>query len=196
MIRTVRGVVLAQGKDYLVVEVGSPTGGMGFKISTPEPTAAQFREGDGVDLHTYLQVREDALALYGFTSEEELTTFELLLTVSGVGPRVALATLSTMSPNALQLAIANDEPGVVARVPGIGKRTAQKIVLELKDKFQLTATSFEGLAPIGDDDSEVIEALTSLGYSVVEAQRAIQKLPSDAKGVEERLRLALSQFGL
>jgi len=194
MIRTVRGVVLQRGKDYLIIEVGSAAGGMGFKISTPEPTAAQFREGDTLKLHTYLQVREDALALYGFPSEEELSTFELLLSVNGVGPRVALATLSTLTPDALQLAIANDEPGIIARVPGIGKRTAQKIVLELKDKFKGTATVFEGLGQVADEDSEVLEALTSLGYSVVEAQRALQKLPKDVSGVEERLRLALSQF--
>jgi len=196
MIRMVRGLVLDHGKDYVLVEVGGPAGGMGFKISTPEPTAAQLREGDTVRLHTYLQVREDALALYGFTTLEELTTFELLLGVNGVGPRVALATLSTMSPDALTLAIANDEPGIVARVPGIGKRTAQKIVLDLKDKLELPTTAMAALTQVTDDDSEVIEALTSLGYSVVEAQRAIQKLPSDATGVEERLRLALSQFGL
>jgi Holliday junction DNA helicase RuvA len=196
MIRTVRGVVLQRGRDYLIVEVGSAAGGMGFKISTPEPTAAQFREQDSVMLHTYLQVREDALALYGFTSAEELATFELLLSVNGVGPRVALATLSTLTPDALSLAIANDEPGIVARVPGIGKRTAQKIVLELKDKFTAPANAMAGLAHVTDEDSEVIEALTSLGYSVVEAQRAVQKLPKEARGVEERLRLALSQFGL
>jgi Holliday junction DNA helicase RuvA len=196
MIRTVRGLVLQRGKDYLIVEVGSATGGMGFKVSTPEPTAAQFREGDSITLHTYLQVREDALALYGFTTEEELITFELLLSVNGVGPRVALATLSTLTPDALNLAIANDEPGIVARVPGIGKRTAQKIVLDLKDKFKTPTSALTGLAQMTNDDSEVIEALTSLGYSVVEAQRAIQKLPPEVKGVEERLRLALSQFGL
>ncbi|MEZ4619414.1 MAG: Holliday junction branch migration protein RuvA [Caldilineaceae bacterium] len=195
MIRTIRGTVLQRGKDSLVIEVGHAAGGMGFKVSTPEPTAAQFREGDSITLYTYLQVREDALSLYGFLNEEELTTFELLLSVNGVGPRVALATLSTLTPDALNLAIANDEPGIVARVPGIGKRTAQKIVLELKDKLKPSATTLSGLVQVNDEDGEVLEALTSLGYSVVEAQRAIQKLPKDARGVEERLRLALSQFG-
>lgn len=194
MIRTVRGVVLQRGKDYLVIEVGSAVAGMGFKVSVPEPTASQYQEGDTITLQTYLQVREDALALYGFPTVEELSTFELLLGVNGVGPRVALATLSTLTPDALQLAIANDEPALIARVPGIGKRTAQKIVLELKDKFPGSATAFAGLTQVMDEDSEVLEALTSLGYSVVEAQRALQKLPKDVKGVEERLRLALSQF--
>lgn len=194
MIRAVRGIILAQGKDYLVVEVGSGAGGIGLKVSTTEPTAYQFRIGETVALHTYLQVREDALSLYGFNNEEELGMFELLLTVNGVGPRVALATLSTLSPHALQMAVANDEPGLIARVPGIGKRTAQKIVLELKDKFKLPSSSFAGMAQINDVDSEVIDALTSLGYSVVEAQRAVQQIPKDVVGIEERLRVALSQF--
>lgn len=194
MIRSVRGVVLNQGKGYLVIEIGVGAGGLGLRVFTPEATSAQWKQGDAVLLHTYLQVREDALSLYGFTSEDELSMFELLLGVNGVGPRVALATLNTLSPDALRLAIANDEPAIVARVPGVGKRTAQKIVLDLKDKMALPTMGIRGLAQVTSVDSEVIDALTTLGYSVVEAQRAVQKLPKDAVGVEERLRLALSQF--
>jgi len=195
MIRSVRGTVLNQGKGYLVLEVGAAgAGGLGLRVFTPEAISAQYQQGDSVLLHTYLQVREDALALYGFTTEDELAMFELLLSVSGVGPRVGLATLSTLSPDALRSAIANDEPALVARVPGVGKRTAQKIVLDLKDKVIAPAAGFSGFAQITGADSEVIDALTSLGYSVVEAQRAVQKLPKEAVGVEERLRLALSQF--
>ena len=137
---------------------------------------------------------KDALTLYGFESEEELGMFELLLGVNGVGPKVALSTLSTLTPDALRMALTNEEPAVIARVPGIGKRTAQKVVLELKDKVQPLGDGLEALAQTSDADAEVIEALTALGYSVVEAQRAVQQLPKDAVGVEERLRLALSQF--
>lgn len=198
MIRSVRGIVLHQGKGYLVIEVGAATagggGGLGFKVFTSEVISAQFQAGDGVLLHTYLQVREDALSLYGFLSEDELSMFELLLGVNGVGPRVALATLNTLSPDMLRMAIANDEPAIVARVPGVGKRTAQKIVLDLKDKVSSSSMPISGFTHISNVDSEVIDALTSLGYSVVEAQRAVQKLPKDAVGVEERLRMALSQF--
>lgn len=194
MIRSVRGVVLHSGKGYLVVELGAGTGGLGLRVSTAESTSAQYKEGDSVLLHTHLQVREDDLSLYGFTSEDELNMFELLLGVNGVGPRVALATLNTLSPDALRQAIANDEPALLARAPGVGKRTAQKIVLDLKDKVGGPSSGFGGLVQITNVDSEVIDALTSLGYSVVEAQRAIQKLPKEAVGVEERLRLALSQF--
>lgn len=195
MIRLVRGTVLARGKDHLVVDIGGAAGGIGFKVFAPESTLAQFNNDVAVTLHTYLQVREDALTLYGFVTEDELGMFELLLTVSGVGPKVALSILSTLSPDALRLALANDEPALVARAPGVGKRTAQKIVLDLKDKVSGGATGLQALALATDTDSEVIEALTALGYSVVEAQRAVQKLPKDVVGVEERLRYALSQFG-
>lgn len=195
MVRIVRGTVALRQKDTLIVDVGSAGGGIGFKVYTPEPTAARFQEGAAVLLHTYLQVREDALTLYGFESEDELAIFELLLTVSGVGPKVALSTLSTLSPDALRLALSNSEPGVIARVPGIGKRTAEKIVLELKDKVKAPASGVEALAQISAADAEVIEALVALGYSIVEAQRAIQSLPKDVTAVEDRLRLALSGFG-
>ena len=189
MIRLLRGVVAARGKDYLVVDVQ----GVGFKVFVPEPTAIAANTGEVVQFHTYLQVREDALNLYGFTDAEELATFELLLGVSGVGPKVALATLAVMSPDALRMAVAAEEPALIARVPGVGKRTAEKIVLELRDKIRHTG-GLQTLAAATDVDSEVIDALIALGYSVVEAQRAVQKLPKDAVGVEERLRLALSQF--
>jgi len=192
MIRLLRGHVTARGKDFLVVEMGSS---IGLKVFATEPTIAQFNTGAPITLHTYLVVREDALTLFGFTDEEELAMFELLLTVSGVGPKAALAILSTLSPNTLRLALANDEPALIARAPGVGKRTAQKVVLELKDKVHGPIAGLEALLLSTDADSEVIDALTALGYSVVEAQRAVQKLPKELVGVEERLRYALSQFG-
>ena len=195
MIRLVRGTVLARGKDHLIVDIASSGGGIGLKVFAPEPTLTQFNSGAVVTLHTYLQVREDALTLYGFATEDELGMFELLLTVSGVGPKVGLSILSTLSPDTLRMALANDEPAIVARAPGVGKRTAQKIVLDLKDKVTGPTTGLQALALATDADSEVIEALTALGYSVVEAQRAVQKLPKDLLGVEERLRYTLSQFG-
>lgn len=194
MIRMVRGVVSAKGKDYLVVDVGGASGGIGLKVHAPEPTLMRLAVDGSAVLHAYLQVREDALTLYGFESEDELNTFELLLTVNGVGPKVALSTLSAMSPDALRLALANEEPALIARVPGIGKRTAEKIVLELKDKVKAPASGLGALAQMMDADVEVVEALVALGYSVMEAQRAVQGLPKDVTGVEDRLRMALSRF--
>lgn len=189
MIRMVRGTVMARGKDYLVIDVG----GIGYKVFVPEPAALAAPNNEEMTFHTYLQVREDALNLFGFADTEELAMFELLLGVNGVGPKVALATLAVLNPDMLRNAVASEEPAMIARVPGIGKRTAEKIVLELRDKVK-QVTGLQSLAYATDVDSEVIDALISLGYSVVEAQRAVQKLPKDAGDVEERLRLALSQF--
>ncbi|MFM7172270.1 MAG: Holliday junction branch migration protein RuvA [Caldilinea sp.] len=195
MIRIVRGQVAIWQKDWLVVDVGGESGGIAFKVFVTEPTAARHQKGSAATLYTHLQVREDAFSLYGFESEEELAIFELLLTVSGVGPKVALSTLSVLAPDALRLALANGEASLIARVPGIGKRTAEKIVLELKDKVKAPSTGVERLAQLSAVDGEVIDALVALGYSLVEAQRAIQGLPREATTVEERLRLALSAFG-
>ena len=188
MIRLVRGTVVARGQDYVVLDIGSALGGVGLKVHVPSPTCMTLENDTIASLHTYLQVREDALTLFGFETEDELTIFEQLLTVSGVGPKVALSTLSTLSPDALRLALANDEPAVIARVPGIGKRTAQKIVLELKEKVQPPADGLAAFAQVNAVDEEVIGALVALGYSVVEAQRAVQGLPAEATEVEDRLR--------
>jgi holliday junction DNA helicase RuvA len=189
MIRMVRGAVVARGKDYLVIDVG----GIGYKVFVTEPAALSANIDEVLMLHTYLQVREDALNLFGFADVEELAMFELLLSVNGVGPKVALATLGVLNPDMLRTAVASEEPGMIARVPGVGKRTAEKIVLELRNKVK-QVSGIQSLAYASDVDSEVIDALTSLGYSIIEAQRAVQKLPKEATGVEERLRLALSQF--
>ncbi len=195
MIRQVRGTVTAAGANFLIIEVGHAVAGIGLRVFTPEATSVRFQVGDNLSLYTYLQVRENDLSLYGFEELDELVVFELLLGVSGVGPKVALAALSTLTPDALRLAVANEEPGVVARVPGIGKRTAEKVVVELKDKLEPAEGELAGLAIALDADAEVMEALTGLGYSVVEAQRALQQIPADVTSVEDRLREALVQFG-
>lgn len=189
MIRMVRGVVMARGKDYLVVDVN----GVGYKVFVTEPAALETNSNEEILLHTYLQVREDALNLFGFTDTDELAMFELLIGVNGVGPKVALSTLGVLSPDMLRSAVNAEDPGMIARVPGVGKRTAEKIVLELRGKVR-QVSGIQSLAYASDVDSEVIDGLISLGYSVVEAQRAVQKLPKEAVGVEDRLRIALSQF--
>jgi Holliday junction DNA helicase RuvA len=189
MISWLEGQVLARGKDYLLINVG----GIGWKAFAPAPLLAQVRVGEPVALHTHLHVREDALVLFAFSNEEDLAMFEMLLSVSGVGPRTALSALSGMSVDTLRLAITQDQPEILSRLPGIGKRTAQKIVLELKDKLPFAEIP-EGLAALTEADAQVIDALTALGYSVVEAQRAVQLLPRDITDIEERLRRALGSF--
>jgi Holliday junction DNA helicase RuvA len=141
-----------------------------------------------------LIVRETELTLYGFESQADRDLFNLLLGVDGVGPKASLSVLSTMNIEAVQRAVFAEEAELLNRVPGVGKKTAQKIVLYLQDRLKPTDT-LQSLAAMSDTDSEVLAALTALGYSVVEAQSAIQALPKDAPDdVEERLRLALQYF--
>lgn len=190
MIASLEGRVLSRSRDAIVVGMG----GLGVRVFVPADLLAQVRPGEEVFLHTYLHVREQELSLYGLADGQDLALFQMLLGVSGIGPRLALAALSAMPGDALRLAINQQQPGVLARIPGIGKKTAEKIVLELKDKVIVEEGVPSELAALSEADAEVIDALTALGYSVVEAQRAVQGLPGDIGDVEERLRLALAGF--
>ncbi len=191
MIASVTGTLQARRDDSVVVQVG----GMGFEVLVPAGVFGNLVEiGQPIALFTYLVVREDSLRLYGFPTEEERTLFELLITVQGVGPKLALSVLSTLSPEMLANAIHRDDAELISRVPGLGKKTAQKVVLELKGKL-LPETLPAGLAAVSKLDTEVIAALTTLGYSIVEAQAALQSIPRDApEDIEERVRLALGYF--
>lgn len=190
MIASLTGQVQEIDKDNIVIEVG----GVGLKIFVPTPDRDQLHPGESVFLHTHLVVREDALTLFGFKTKDERNWFVFLLGVSGIGPRLALAVLSVLTPDALRRAVFHEQAEVFIRVPGIGKRTAQKILLHLHDRVPMVA----GLEPIpvmSDVDTEVIAGLTALGYSVVEAQSAIQKIPRETpQDLETRLRLALQYF--
>lgn len=190
MIASIEGRVRAVSRDVLVVDIG----GVGLRVACPQPTLTAARAGEPIFLYTHLVVREDELSLIGFAAVEELELFEKLIGVSGIGPRLGLAILSAMAPDALRLAISQEQSDLLARIPGIGKKTAQKIVLELKDKVGAVEVA-EGLAALTEADAAVIDALTALGYSIVEAQRAVQALPRDVTDVEERLRRALVSFG-
>ena len=190
MIATLRGEVSQIEDNALIVEVG----GVGLRVFVPAPLRGRLKAGEGILLYTHLIVREDALILYGFESQPDRELFNILLGVDGVGPKVALSVLSTLTLDAVQRAVFTEEPDILSRVPGVGKKTSQKIVLYLHDKLKPT-DALAKIAAFSDKDGEVLAALTSLGYSVVEAQTAIQSLPKDAPDdVEERLRLALQNF--
>jgi Holliday junction DNA helicase RuvA len=190
MIATLRGEISQIEDNALIVEVG----GVGLRVFVPAPLRGQSKAGEPVFLFTHLVVREDALILYGFESQGDRELFNILLGVDGVGPKVALSVLSTMTLDAIQRAVFAEEPDVLSRVPGVGKKTAQKIALHLKDKLK-PGDGLSKLAAMSDTDAEVIAALTALGYSVVEAQAALQSIPRDAaKDLETRLRLALQYF--
>lgn len=190
MIASVNGKVNQVTGNSIIVEMG----GVGFQVFVPSPVRDSLRPGETVFLFTQLIVREDLLALYGFETSEAKDIFNMLLGVDGVGPKLALSVLSTLSPDAIRRAIFNEQSDVFNRVPGVGKRTAQKIMLYLQDK--IPAAEGLGLSmPVSDVDTEVLAALTTLGYSVVEAQAALQAIPRDTpEDIEERLRLALKYF--
>jgi len=192
MIASLTGTLEAMGADWVVVNVG----GVGFKVHLPTSDLSRLGSPGGkVELFTHLHVREDNISLYGSTSAEELGLFEVLIGVSGIGPKLALAMLSTMEPETLAAAIATANSLVLTHVPGIGKKTAERIILELKDKVSagMLAISAPELAP---DNAEVLAALVSLGYTTNEAVQAVSSLPRDSKlGIEEKLRLALGYFG-
>ena len=190
MIATLRGEISQVEDNALIVEVG----GVGLRVFVPSPLRGRMKAGEAILLYTHLVVREDALTLYGFEAQGERELFSVLLGVDGVGPKVALSVLSTMTLDAVQRAVFADEAELLSRVPGVGKKTAQKIALHLKDKLKPTDT-LSRVAAMSDADSEVLAALTALGYSVVEAQAAIQAIAKDAPDdTEERLRLALQYF--
>ena len=190
MIATLRGEITQIEDAALILEVG----GVGLRVAVPAPLRGRLGVGEVILLYTHLVVREDALTLYGFETQSERELFNILLGVDGVGPKVALSVLSTMTIDSIQRAVFADEADVLSRVPGVGKKTAQKMALHLKDKLK-PMDALATVAMMSDTDSEVLAALTALGYSVVEAQSAIQSLPKDAPDdAGERLRLALGYF--
>ncbi|MBN2388507.1 MAG: Holliday junction branch migration protein RuvA [Anaerolineales bacterium] len=190
MIATLRGEITLIEDNAVIVE----TGGIGRRVFLPAPSRARMQVGAPVLFYTHLVVREDAWTLYGFETQADRDLFIMLLGTDGVGPRTALAVMSGASAEIIQRAVFGDEPELLGRVPGVGKKTAQKIVLYLHDRLK-PVDALQAVAAMTDADSEVLAALTALGYSVVEAQAAIQAIPRDAPDdVEERLRLALQQF--
>lgn len=190
MIASLSGRVQEVNADNAVIEVG----GVGLLVFVPAPVRDNLHQGETVFLNTHLVVREDALTLYGFDTREGRDFFILLLGVNGIGPKLALSVLSTLNPDAIRRAVFHEQDEVFARVPGVGKKTAQKILLHLQDRVPMAA-GLEPVAAMSDVDAEVMNALVTLGYSIVEAQGALQSIPRDApQEVETRLRLALQYF--
>lgn len=190
MIASINGKIIQLEPGSLVLEVG----GVGLFINVPSTVSDVLKPGQNIFLYTHLIVRQDSLALYGFDTLEGREYFGLLLGVSGIGPRLAVTILSTLTPDSIRRAILNEQAEVFNRVPGVGKKTAQKILISLQDKVSADE-GFEPIAAMSEADSEVLSALIALGYSVVEAQAALQSIPHDApQDVEERLRLAFRYF--
>ena len=193
MIASVEGVVGAISADSVVIEVG----GLGYRVFAAPAVLASAAQGGRLKLHTYHLVREDQQALYGFRSAEELGFFNLLLTVTGVGPKVALAIVGSRPTADLQLAIMTGDQAVLVSIPGIGKKLAERVIFELKEKVAaagVAAVDAGAVGTRGAAETEVVAALQALGYSLAEARDASRSALADATiggTLEERVKAAL-----
>lgn len=190
MISHIAGTILELSEKYAIVDVG----GIGYKIYCTPDTLAGLPFGERGSLYTYLSVREDALDLYGFPTSEERVFFELLISVSGIGPKSALGILSVTTVETLKKAIGTGDTSYLTKVSGIGRKTAEKVVLELRDKLRANVDMKETPGELRAE-SDVIEALKSLGYSQSEAREAVKEIPSDVIGANARIKQALKILG-
>ncbi len=200
MIAYVKGQLAEKYEDSVVIEQG----GVGLCILIPASLSDRLPPcGSEVKLHTYLYLREDGMSLYGFLAREDLAIFRLLLTVSGIGPRGALGILSTVTPDNLRFAILSEDAKTIAKAPGIGVKTAKKLIIELKDKLDLSEAlelskehkESADTEHIGTVRAEAVEALTALGYSAAESLSAVKKVEiTEEMTVEKLLRAALKNF--
>lgn len=189
MIASISGKVIQLTKETVIIDIN----GLGIEIFVPKPLLGETEAGDLLYLYTYMLVREDNISLYGFASLEEKQLFLQFLAVGGIGPKLSLAILSSLSIDNIRSAILSEKPDYFSRVPGIGKKTAQKIIIQMQGK--LPEGEGLGVRSITDVDDAVVDALISLGYSVVEAQTALQTIPKDTPDdVESKLRVALQYF--
>jgi len=195
MFAYIKGTLAYKGNDAIVVE----TGGIGYKVTVPVTALEALKVGMELKLHTYLNIREDAWLLFGFLTEEELKMFEQLLKVSGVGPKAAMSLVSHIPPSRFGLAVLTDDADAFVKAPGIGKKTALRIIFELKDKLKKDQGSgLKAISAGADWDEkpagkiqEAVSALMMLGYSSQEANRAVSSVYSDDKSLETIIRDAL-----
>ena len=197
MFSYIKGKLVSKLVNYIIVEVG----GIGFKIFMSTSSISKLNENEEVKIHTYMQVKEDDISLYGFITSEELRMFELLISVSGVGARSAITMLSSITPSSFALAIISNDIKSLTKIPGIGNKTAQRIVLELKDKLKteesISNDNEEIIVAIKDDNksSEAIQALKVLGYTNSEIEKVLGKIDTNSMTVEDIIRTALINLG-
>ncbi len=176
MIAYINGEITAVEEDRVVIEAY----GIGYRVFVPSTEVEHLSVGDEVRLHTHLSMREDGMTLFGFSSRDALTMFRLLLGVSGIGPKGALSVLSVLDPDDLRFAVLSDDVATISKVPGIGKKTALKLILELKDKldleeaFEAKASHAKSQAGTPSAQQEAIEALSALGYPATDAMKAVR----------------------
>jgi len=190
MIATLEGILEHCGIGSVVIKVG----GVGIQVYVPSLTLSRLGViGDKVSLYTHLYVKEDNISLYGFASSEEVAMFKNLISISGIGPRIALALLSKLSAEQLATAIISGNVALIDQVPGIGKKMANRLVVELRDKLEREWK--EAALPLAPEDSDAIAALTSLGYSLREVIQVVSSIPNSSElSLEEKVKTALQEL--
>ena len=188
MIAKLKGKIEYSKNNYVVVDVN----GVGYKVFLSIYTFGKVAGLKEVDLFIYTYVREDVLALYGFLNADELDMFELLISISGIGPKAAMGILSIATPKTIRTAIINEDASILTKVSGIGKKTADRVILELKNKVADLSTEDKEEVSV---DTDALEALITMGYSVYEAREALKNVPKDAKDVGQRVKIALKNLG-
>lgn len=199
MIAYINGTLERRAESYIIIE----TGGIGYQIFVSPATLAKLPQtGERAKVFTYFSVKEDGVSLYGFASAEEQEMFHKLLTVSGVGPKGALGFLSQLTPQEIILAIISEDVKTLSKAPGVGRKTAQRVILELKDKFKTEdalslGEEVQGIVKTsvgGDAKFEAIDAMTALGYSRSEAARAVNAVAAEGMSTEDILKAALKKM--
>lgn len=200
MISYIKGTLERRAESYIIIE----TGGIGYQVFVSPATLAKLPQtGAEVKVFTYFSVKEDGMSLYGFASQEEQEMFHKLLTVSGVGPKGALGFLSMLKPSEIIMAILSDDVKTLSKAPGVGRKTAQRVILELKDKFKteeaisMGGEELQGIVEVsigGDAKFEAIDAMTALGYSRSEAAKAVNAVAAEGMSTEDILRAALKKM--
>lgn len=198
MISYIKGEVVKKGIDYLIIE----NNGIGYYINTSFNTLKNLSEGDVTSVFTYMHIREDVLALYGFSKKDELEMFKKLISVNGIGPKAGLAVLSTYDINSVKVAILKDDVNAISKVPGIGKKTASKIILDLKDKVgsieEIDSINLSDIEVINDsvnnDIEDISKVLMTLGFSQLEAKKALENIDISGKTENQIIKEALKNL--
>ncbi len=188
MIAQIQGTVASMKDNAVVIMVS----GVGYKVSVSPYTLGNIAGEGIITLHTHTYVREDTLSLYGFLTSDELDMFELLISVSGIGPKAGLSILSIADPHTIRTAILNHDASILTRVSGVGKKTAERVILDLENKVGSISDMHRSGVTL---DTDALDALTAMGYSVAQARDALQIAPADMKDVGERVKFALKHLG-
>ncbi len=188
MIAKLQGKIDFIRDNYIVINVA----GVGYKVFVTLHALGMIAGKGEMEVYTHTYVREDTLALYGFLDIEELEMFELLISISGIGPKAALGILTIADPKTIGMAVLNEDPSILTRVSGVGKKIAQRVILELKNKIKDIPTHEKAQL---ESDSDAFEALVAMGYSVGESREALKLISTDIKDVGERVKLALKSLG-